>query len=125
MVNILLISHGEFAKGLLDSANMLIGEIPNIGYITFEKEMGIDELRTIVEAYLDSINGSLMVFTDLKGGTPFNVISLLTNDEKNTFVFYGMNLPMVVEACLLRDNLDVNTLAKKINDNIVEGIGLS
>lgn len=123
MVNILLISHGDFASGLLDSVKMLVGEVEDVDSITFEKKMGIDELKDLTEDYLTSVEGPLIVFTDLKGGTPFNVVSILTQNREDTYVFYGMNLPMVVEACILKENLNPKELVETIEKNLLDGIG--
>lgn len=125
MTNILLVSHGNLAKGLLESAKMLVGEIEKIGYITFSENMGVDQLKEELEVYLANVESPLVIFTDFKGGTPFNVTRLLTKESEDMFVFYGMNLPMVVDACLLRENMNVKDLVENIEKNVDEGIGLA
>lgn len=125
MTRILITSHGKLAEGLLHAAKMLIGNMENVDYITFEDNMGLEELKDEVAEYLNNINEPLLVFTDMRGGTPFNVVTLLTQHMDDVFIFYGANLPMVVEACLLKDSLDLKDLAEKIYSNINEGIGIN
>lgn len=51
-MNFLLITHGKLAEGLLDSAKMLIGKLNNVDYISFDEEMGIDELELSIRNYV-------------------------------------------------------------------------
>lgn len=124
-MNILLISHGLMGEGIIDSLKMLIGEVEGLDVITFGKEMGVDELREIIEVYLDNYSGNLLIFTDMKGGTPFNVVSVLTHEKENVEVFYGMNLPLIIEAASMKGMMELNELVKHIEGNIVDSIGFS
>jgi mannose/fructose/sorbose-specific phosphotransferase system IIA component len=124
-MNILLISHGLMAEGIVDSLKMLIGEVKGLDVITFGKEMGADELREVIEEYLENHMDNLLVFTDMKGGTPFNVVSVLTYEKENVEVFYGMNLPIIIEAVSMKEAIPLNELVEHIEENIVDSIGFS
>jgi len=126
MTEILLISHGLMAEGILDSMKMLIGEVNNVEKITFSVDMGIDELQEEVKAYLSSKKDkNFLIFTDLKGGTPFNVASILTHEIEGVKVFYGMNLPIVIEAVSLKDSVSFEDLIQHIENSIEDSIGFS
>src|SRR5690606_35386097 len=43
-----------------------------------------------------------MIFTDLLGGTPFRTAMLLASRHENVEVLTGTNLPMLIEAGVLR-----------------------
>lgn len=123
-MKILLVSHGELSKSLIDSAEMLVGETDGLDYLIFDKNMGIDELRDSFAEYLEEKDEELLIFTDIKGGTPFNVASILTNDMDKVYIFYGMNLPMIVEAALYKDEFSMDELVEQIKSNISDCIGL-
>ncbi len=123
-MKILLVSHGNLSKSLIDSAEMLVGETDGLDYLIFDKNMGIDELKDSFIKYLDENEEELLIFTDIKGGTPFNVASILTNDMDKVNIFYGMNLPMIVEAALYKDEFSMDELVEQIKSNISDCIGL-
>ncbi len=123
-MKVLLVSHGELSKSLIDSTEMLVGETDGLDYLIFDKNMGIDELKDSFIKYLDENEEELLIFTDIKGGTPFNVASILTNDMDKVNIFYGMNLPMIVEAALYKDEFSMDELVEQIKSNISDCIGL-
>lgn len=123
-MKVLLVSHGNLSKSLIDSTEMLVGDTSGLDYMVFDKKMGIDELKELFVKYLEENEEELLIFTDIKGGTPFNVASILTKDMDNVNIFYGMNLPMVVEAALYKDTFSMAELVKQIESNISECIGL-
>ncbi|WP_282929210.1 PTS sugar transporter subunit IIA [Anaerococcus sp. Marseille-Q7828] len=123
-MKILLVSHGNLSKSLIDSAEMLVGETDGLDYLIFDKNMGIDELKDSFIKYLYENEEELLIFTDIKGGTPFNVASILTNDMDKVHIFYGMNLPMIVEAALYKDEFSMDELVEQIKSNISDCIGL-
>lgn len=123
-MKVLLVSHGDLSKSLIDSTEMLVGDTSGLDYMVFDKKMGIDELQELFVKYLEDNEEELLIFTDIKGGTPFNVASILTKDMDNVNIFYGMNLPMVVEAALYKDTFSMVELVKQIKSNISECIGL-
>lgn len=123
-MKVLLVSHGELSKSLIDSAEMLVGETDGLDYLIFDKNMGIDELKDSFIKYLDENEEELLIFTDIKGGTPFNVASILTNNMDKVHIFYGMNLPMIVEAALYKDEFSMDELVEQIKSNISDCIGL-
>ena len=123
-MKVLLVSHGELSKSLIDSTEMLVGETDGLDYLIFDKNMGIDELKDSFIKYLDENEEELLIFTDIKGGTPFNVASILTNDMDKVNIFYGMNLPMIVEAALYKDEFSMDELVEQIKNNISDCIGL-
>lgn len=123
-MKILLVSHGDLSKSLIDSTEMLVGETDGLDYLIFDKNMGIDELKDSFIKYLYENEEELLIFTDIKGGTPFNVASILTNDMDKVHIFYGMNLPMIVEAALYKDEFSMDELVEQIKSNISDCIGL-
>lgn len=124
-MKILLVSHGLMAEGIIDSLKMLIGEVDGLSHITFSRDMGVEELTKNISDYLDIHSGNILIFTDLLGGTPFNVSSVLTQGREDVKVFYGMNLPIIIEAASMKDTLEFKELNNHIDGIVVESLGFS
>ena len=129
MIHILITSHGGMAEGMMQSVKMLVGGQEHMGYVTFGEEMGSDELD---ELYGEKITGvspdnQYLVLCDIKGGTPFNVVSRYSFKNEDVAVIYGMNLPILIEAIVQCGNPDIKLkdLAEYLQQQSGSTIGLS
>lgn len=104
MVGILLASHGGFADGIAQSAQMLFGEQDNFAHVILTPEEGPENIKSKMEEAIASFDSQdeVLLLVDLWGGTPFNQASGLLEKHPNWAVVAGMNLPMVVEALTQR-----------------------
>ncbi|MGX6970890.1 mannose/fructose/sorbose PTS transporter subunit IIA [Vagococcus bubulae] len=119
MVGIILASHGEFAKGILQSGSMIFGEQENVKAVTLMPSEGPDDVkRKIIEA-IDTFDQQeeVLFLVDLWGGTPFNQANTLFEEHKDNWaIVSGLNLPMLIEAYAMRLS---ETSAHKIASQIV------
>ena len=129
MIHILITSHGGMAQGMVQSVKMLVGEQENLDYVTFDEEMGQDELD---ELYADKIkdvseDNQYLILCDIKGGSPFNVVSRYSFKNDDVAVIYGMNLPILIEAIVQCGNegLKLKELAGHLQQQAGSTIGLS
>lgn len=129
MVEVLITSHGTMAEGMAQSVRMLMGEQDHLYIVTFEEEMGIEELEEDFRSVLVDVSGEhqYLVFCDILGGTPFNVVSRLSYKNENISVIYGMNLPLVVEALMASadDNVRLADVVEDLMSKASSSIGLS
>lgn len=102
-VAILLMSHGDFAKEAMKSAEMVFGRQDNYETVSVCLADQVDALRQEMLEKVDRLDTSkgLLVFTDIVGGTPMNLAGSLLGRE-NTLVCSGLNLPMLIEALVNR-----------------------
>ncbi|WP_314406508.1 mannose/fructose/sorbose PTS transporter subunit IIA [Leuconostoc suionicum] len=109
MVNLIIASHGDFAKGILMSGSMIFGEQENVEVVTFLPNEGPDDLDKHFQEALAKFNNDdqVLFLVDLWGGSPFNRASLIQkqNPEKMAIVA-GLNLPMLIEAYASRLSQD-------------------
>ena len=122
MVGIILASHGEFAKGILQSGSMIFGEQEKVQAVTFMPNEGPDDLKAHLEAAIASFDDDdeVLFLVDLWGGSPFNQSNGIFEQHKDKMaIVTGLNLPMLIETYSAR--MTMNT-AKEIAAHVtVEG----
>ncbi|ENR5393119.1 TPA: PTS mannose transporter subunit IIAB [Providencia rettgeri] len=99
-------THGVAAEQLLRTTEMLIGEQENVSFIDFIPGENAD---TLFDKYtqkltdLDTSKGVLFL-VDTWGGSPFNAASRIVNENSNYDIITGVNVPMLVETFMCRDD---------------------
>lgn len=98
----IITGHGHFATGLLTSVKLITGMESNFKAIDFEESMSSEDLNKRLKTIIDRTarSESIIIFTDIAGGTPFNQSVLLKKERNNIQVVAGTNLPILVEAAL-------------------------
>ena len=105
-IAIVIGTHGWAAEQLLKTAEMLLGEQENVGWIDFVPG---ENAETLIEKYnaqlagLDTSTGVLFL-VDTWGGSPFNAASRIVVDKEHYEVVAGVNIPMLVETLMARDD---------------------
>ncbi|EGP7746603.1 PTS mannose transporter subunit IIAB [Salmonella enterica] len=105
-IAIVIGTHGWAAEQLLKTAEMLLGEQENVGWIDFVPG---ENAETLIEKYnaqlakLDTSKGVLFL-VDTWGGSPFNAASRIVVDKERYEVIAGVNIPMLVETFMARDD---------------------
>ena len=118
MVGVLILTHGGLAPELLAAARVISGNLETFEALPLEWSDGFDEARRKVGKALGRLSGKqgVLIFTDILGGTPFNV-AMAFRDPGRIEIVSGVNLPMVVRlGCFLTDDMPVGDLAQWIRD---------
>lgn len=101
MVDVIVVSHGNYAKALVESSELIMGEQERVHAFGFMLGENVDELRARIEKKMKDIKkkypeDELLILTDLKSGSPFNAVALLM--QNHTFIHIaGVNLPIFLE----------------------------
>lgn len=104
-IAIVIGTHGWVAEALLKTIEMLLGKQDNIGCIDF---LPGENTEILIEKYqaqlskLDTSKGALFL-VDTWGGSPFNAASRIVVNKPNHDVITGVNIPMLIEALMKRD----------------------
>lgn len=104
MIGLILTGHGKFASGMHHAQTMIAGSLPHIVAIEFQEQMNLDHYQNLIQEQVTAMiatYGAVLILTDLKGGTPFNVSMQVANVIDKAQVISGTNLPMVIEGTLL------------------------
>ena len=105
MVKIILASHGQLAEGLKMTLEMIVGEQPTLDVISFMPEEEVDFVYNQAKK-LCVDEKEVLFFVDIWGGTPFNQLSKFVEEHPSYRMLSGMNLPMVLEACMMKESMD-------------------
>ncbi len=126
MVGIILASHGEFAKGILQSGSMIFGEQQNVKAVTLMPSEGPDDLKAKLKDAIASFDNQdeVLFLVDLWGGTPFNQANVLFEEHKDKWaIVAGLNLPMLIEAYGARLSMEsAHEIAGYILNSAKEGV---
>lgn len=105
-IAIVIGTHGSAAEQLLKTAEMILGAQDNVAWIDFVPG---ENAETLIEKYtarladLDTTAGVLFL-VDTWGGSPFNAASRIVIDKENYDVVTGVNIPMLAETFMARDD---------------------
>lgn len=120
MKYVLMVSHGQFAKGLLTATNMMTGERDDVFAVCLEDGMSIDDFEVEFNKVISKINNDdeIILLADILSGSPFtkSLEVLSSNDllNDNAIVFVGMNMPLAVSAILMKDTMELNDLKEAL-----------
>ncbi len=101
MFAIIIGTHGEFANGILESAQMILGEdLVKSGVRAVILKRG-EGPENVIEKYKKAIEelGSperVLFLNDLRGGTPYNAASTLAVGDEHYGIVAGVNFPMLI-----------------------------
>ena len=119
MKYVVMVSHGEFAQGLRSAVRMMTGEREDMFSVSLKEDMGTndfaEEFSKLAKNFGDE--DEVLLFSDILSGSPFTTSLDLLNQKgmlARTMVFTGMNMPMVLTAVLMKDNLEGEDLKEVI-----------
>ena len=117
MIGLLIITHCNLGKELLNAAEFIVGHIEASDTVSITETSDSEEIRKIVEgkiAALDTGKG-VLILTDMFGGTPSN-ISLSFLREEMVEVLTGVNLPMIIAISQHRSDMNLGEVAEKAQE---------
>ena len=109
MQGIVLTSHGEMAKGLLQTTTLFFGEQPQLTARCLMPNDSPDDFVDVLKEAINEVDtgDGVIVMCDMLFGTPCNtmarIVGLDLEDEK-VQVLCGMNLAMVLQMLATREN---------------------
>jgi PTS system mannose-specific IIA component len=114
VVAVIVGTHGEFSREIVNSSEMIFGKQDNLKYITFNPGEGLEELVVKYEKAIEELDceDGLLVTVDLFGGSPYNAASRIVVNNEKADIVTGVNLPMLLEIYALRDSISVEELVK-------------
>jgi len=120
MLNILVITHGEFGRELIATAESIVGHQENVYSVSLQRTETLVALSRKIDEIVKGFNNEEggIILTDMLGGTPCNACLPLSTNRKIEIIS-GVNLYMLISAFLHRATMQSDELAQKI---IADGI---
>ncbi len=104
MIGLMIITHGNLALELRSAMEHMIGDQNDIEILSITPEDDIDIQKNNIEKKLKELNQGkgVIILTDVFGGTPSN-LALNFLEPGVVEIMSGVNLPMLIKICQLRD----------------------
>ena len=102
-MKVIVVSHGSYARGLVDTVQMIAGKQEDLEAFGLESEESVDTLKEKIRQSIEqaSQEEEILILTDIFYGSPFNtVISLMP--EYDLYHVTGINLPLMIEVIMGR-----------------------
>jgi mannose PTS system EIIA component len=124
-LGIVVVTHGQLATELVNSAEMIVGDLPHFAAVSIGWHQDVDLAREEIQAAIARVGASaggtesepadVLVLTDLFGGTPANLA--VTFVSAHVEVITGVNLPMLIKLARPQKAADLPSLAREMGEH--------
>lgn len=120
MKKILILTHGEWGKYLIESAKMIVGDTSRIDFLPLYPQETLEEFTEKVERKVEELENDIIFLTDISGGTTSNVAMRIAyrNGQK---VISGLSAPLLFETINALDEIDnegvIDEVLEEAKDN--------
>jgi mannose PTS system EIIA component len=124
-VGIVVVTHGQLATELVNSAEMIVGDLPHFAAVSIGWHQDVDLAREEIGAAIARVSGStdageletlkVLVLTDMFGGTPANLAVTFVSEQVE--VITGVNLPMLIKLARPQKFTDLASLARDMREH--------
>ena len=111
LVQIVVASHGELARALVNTAELIAGQQADIRYYSL---MPGDDVRGFQNSLAEVVaqERPTLILVDMAGGTPWNIaLQVAAQNNEAVRIVSGVNLPMLLEVTFSRQGMTVDQLA--------------
>jgi PTS system ascorbate-specific IIA component len=116
MIGILLITHGELGKSLIECATHVLGDKPKfLDSLTIANDCAHENMYKEISEKINRLNqgDGVLILTDIFGATPCNIITKIIEPGKVNAIA-GVNLSMLIRSISYRHESFDALIAKAI-----------
>lgn len=118
-LKIILASHGELAKGMKQSVELIAGEQEWLQTMCAYVTPNYDLQKQVREIFDNRDQETLVVVTDIFGGSVNNEFMRYL-DEDNFFLISGMSMPLIIELITKLETTTTNEVADRLRKEMSE-----
>ena len=109
MKNIIILTHGEFSKGITQSCRMIIGEAAIPLALSIQPDSSADMVNSMLENALCDYpkDETIVLLTDIPGGSTTRSALSMLNTHTNLIIVSGLNLGLLLEIAVLESTGDL------------------
>src|SRR5215813_6806864 len=118
MIGVVVVTHGQLATELVNSAEMIVGDLPQFAAVSIGWHDDVSDAREDIARAIERVrdDAGVLVLTDMFGGTPSN-LGMTFLETNRIEVITGVNLPMLIKLASLRASTDLLAVAKEMRDH--------
>lgn len=117
MFQFVIATHGNFAKGIENSIEIILGKFENLESLPCYTKEDFNLAKEIDRILLQYKNKEIIVVTDIFGGSVNNGFIEKIPNNKNLHVISGLNLSLILE--LLGEQEEYNNAKELIENSII------
>lgn len=124
-LGVVVVTHGQLATELVNSAEMIVGDLPNFAAVSIgwhdEVQRAREDIGNAIARVRASMGGDgddgtpVLVLTDMFGGTPANLAVTFVTPQVE--VVTGVNLPMLLKLARPQKDTDLVSLAREMREH--------
>jgi len=118
LIEVIIITHGDLAKALKESAELIVGK-QHIQTFCLKHGDSVDELKENINQAVSLClqeGNEVIALTDMFSGSPFNVTTANMN-ELGFIHITGINLPILIEILLMRQSAGIREISEAAVEN--------
>lgn len=123
-VGVVVVTHGQLATELVNSAEMIVGDLPHFVAVSIGWHDDVEHAREEIGRAIQRVSSSapgegeracVLVLTDMFGGTPANLgVTFVSPDVE---VITGVNLPMLIKLARPQQASDLLAVARDMREH--------
>lgn len=122
MQRVIIATHGELSKGMLNSISMIVGDLAkDIETYSLYPGQSPNDYVSVKEQSIKESEDEFIFITDIKGGSVYNAIFTLTK-YANVKLFSGMNMSLILEILLSNQQRVDTNKAMQLLDSAKQAI---
>ena len=123
-IGVVVVTHGQLATELVNSAEMIVGDLPHFTAVSIGWHDDVDQAREEIGRAIDRVSmtagvggqrAPVLVLSDMFGGTPANLAVTFVKDDVE--VITGVNLPMLIKLARPQQTADLLTVARDMREH--------
>ena len=123
-LGVVVVTHGQLATELVNSAEMIVGDLPHFAAVSIGWHDEVEHAREEIGRAIQRVSAfapgegdrtSVLVLTDMFGGTPANLGVTFVSDDVE--VITGVNLPMLIKLARPQQAADLLTVARDMREH--------
>ena len=117
MIGVVVVTHGQLARELLNAAEAIVGDLPQFSAVSVGWHDDVEDAREEIRQSIGQLDEGtgVLVLTNMFGGTPSNLAMTFLEPGK-VEVVTGVNLPMLIKLSSLRDSAALTDVARELRD---------
>ena len=117
MIGVVVVTHGQLARELLNAAETIVGDLPRFTAVSIGWHEDTQDARGEIEQAIGRVQqgGGVLILTDMFGGTPSN-LAMTFLDQDHVEVITGVNLPMLIKLAGVSGQADLLAIARDMRE---------